>query len=179
MKALKAYFLSLQARERIMVTALLVLGAAVALSFFVKSAGAFWTRESTKLTRIRQNEAVLAKREAVEKRALAASSKLVPGESLNQVQLTSRVNTYAQQASIRNPGINGLPDEVVPNSNLAIHAVRFTANNVAWSNLRDFYLELQKRRPYITIDEMVVSVADQRTGMHTVNMKLSSIEVKP
>ena len=28
-------------------------------------------------------------------------------------------------------------------------------------------------------DEMVVSVADQRTGMHTVNMKLSSIEVKP
>ena len=40
MKALKAYFLSLQGRERILISALCVLAAAVALTFFAKKAAA-------------------------------------------------------------------------------------------------------------------------------------------
>jgi hypothetical protein len=178
MKALKAYFLSLQARERILITVFLALGAAIALTFFTKRASAFWRVERAKLATIRQNDAVIAKRDAVDKRALAASSRLVPGESLTQLQLNSRVTTYATNAGIRNPAVNGVLDEVPANSNLAIHKVRLTASNVAWTNLRDFYVELQKRRPYISIDDMNVSVADQRTGMHSVTMTLSSIEVK-
>ena len=178
MKALKAYFLSLQARERILVSALLVIGALVALTFFTKKATAFWRTESAKLTSIKRNDGVIASREAVDKRALAASAKLVPGQSLSQVQLQSTVNTLAQQATIRNPGISGLPDDVVTNSNLAIHAVRLTLTNVAWDNLKTFYVELQKRRPYITIDDMTVSMTDQRMGTHDVVMTLSSIEVK-
>ena len=120
----------------------------------------------------------LASRDAVDKRARDASAKLVPGQSLNQVQLISSVNQLASGASIRNPGINGLPDETIANSNLAIHSVRVTLNRVLWTNLRDFYLELQKRRPYITIDDMTVSMTDQRMGTHDVVMTLSSIEVK-
>jgi hypothetical protein len=178
MKALKAYFLSLQARERILITVFLVLGAAIALTFFSRRASVFWRAERAKLASIRQNDAVIAKREAVDKRALAASSKLVPGESLTQLQLSTRVNTYATSAGIRNPAVQGLPDDAVANANLGIHKVRLTASNVAWTNLRDFYVEIQKRRPYISIDDMNVSVADQRTGMHNVTMTLSSIEVK-
>jgi hypothetical protein len=178
MKALKAYFLSLQGRERVMISALCVLAAAVALTFFTKKAAAFWRAESVKLTRIKQNDGVIASRDAVDKRARDASAKLVPGQSLNQVQLISSVNQLASGASIRNPGINGLPDETIANSNLAIHSVRVTLNRVLWTNLRDFYLELQKRRPYITIDDMTVSMTDQRMGTHDVVMTLSSIEVK-
>jgi hypothetical protein len=179
MKALKAYFLSLQTRERILVGSFCMIAALVALVFFTKKAGAFWTKESSLRARIKVQDGVIASREAVEKRARDASAKLVPGESLSQAQLNSRVNSIAQTAGVRNPGINGLPDEAVANANVAIHAVRVTLSNVAWTNLRDFYVELQKKRPYITIDDMSVTMGDQRTGLHNVVMKLSSIEVKP
>ena len=177
MKALKAYFLSLQRRERILIAVLCLIGAAVVLSVFTKKAGVYWRKESTLLTSIKRNQTVIASRDAVEKRARDASAKLVPGESLSQVQLNSRVTTMANNAGIRGATSSGLPDSTAANANIALHSIRVSFTGATWTSLKDFYTELQKRRPYITIDEMTVNMTDQRMGLHSVQMKLSSIEV--
>lgn len=177
MKALKAYFLSLQRRERILIAVLCLIGAVVGLSVFSRKAGVYWRKESTLLTRIKQNQTVIDSRDAVEKRARDASAKLVPGESLSQVQLNSRVTTMATNAGIRGATISPLPDSTASNSTIALHSIRMSFTGVAWTALKDFYTELQKRRPYITIEEMTVNMTDQRAGLHSVQMKLSSIEV--
>lgn len=180
MKALKAYFLSLQTRERILVASLCVIAAVVVLSLFTKKATVFWRKESALMTRINGQNVVIASRDVVEKRARDASSKLVPGLSLSQVQLQSSVNQTARDAGIMGNSlqISNLPDTNVAGSNLALHSIRLSFSGVAWAPLGAFYTALEKRRPYITIEEMTVTVPDQRTGLHAVQMKLSSIEVK-
>jgi hypothetical protein len=180
MKALKAWFLSLHTREKLLLTGFVALVAVLWAGTFGGRMVEFWSKESATLARLRRQAAVLASRDAVEQRAREASAKLVPGESLSSQQLQAKVDQIARQAGIRNPSLNGVPaDPSAGNSNLVIHTLNAQFSNVTWNALVASYTELLKLRPYIAIDQMTVNLTDQRTQLHNVQMRLSSIEVRP
>jgi hypothetical protein len=178
MRAVKAWFLAIGLRERGLLTFFCFLVAVVVLVAFYRRGREAWTRDSDTLARLRQQQSVLDRRDAVEQRAREASTKLVPGESLSQVQLDARAVQYARQAGFA-ANTQPVNDANLAGSKLLIHAIRLSATNVAWKALSDFYTEILKRRPYIVIDEMTISLPNQRNDQHTVQMKLSSIEVLP
>ena len=176
MKALKAYFLSLHLREKLLLASLMVIGALIWLTVFSGKAGVFWRKESGRLAAIKRQETVLKSRDAVEQRAVAASATLKPGSSLNANELSSQVNQILMAAGIRNASSSIVPAKDAPNSKLALHFVRASATNVSWDSLKNFYEAVEKRRPYIAIDELTVNFTPQ-TAMHSINVKVSSIEV--
>jgi hypothetical protein len=177
MKALKAYFLSLQLREKLLLAAFLVMGALIWLTVFSGKAGAFWRKESGRLATIKRQETVLQSREAVEQRAVAASATLKPGSSLNANELSAQVNQILMAAGIRNASSSIVQAKDAPNSKLALHSVRASASNVSWDSLKNFYESVERRRPYISIDELTVNLTSPQTALHSINVKISSIQV--
>ncbi len=176
MKALKAYFLSLQLRGKLLLASLVVIGALIWLTVFSGKAGVFWRKESGRLATIKRQETVLKSRDAVEQRAVTASATLKPGSSLNANELSSQLNQILMGAGIRNASSSIVPAKDAPNSKLSLHSVRASASNVSWDSLRNFYEAVEKRRPYIAIDELTVNFTPQ-TAMHSIAVKVSSIQV--
>jgi hypothetical protein len=59
----------------------------------------------------------------------------------------------------------------------AVHTVPFTVNKVTWEALLPFYVNLQHKAPYITIESMSVQGITAAPGMLNVSIKISSVEV--
>jgi len=173
MKALKAFFLSCLLREKILLTGFLLL---IALWWFSHVAGRVvgFVREfhqtSEDLADQRHWIGARAEVEAGVKRAL---SQLDPSRTLDSARLQGELSTLA--AGLPGTTIDARPSE--PTDQFTKHSVQFSVRKVDFAALQNFYIELSKRAPYMTIEQCSISANRANPAQLDATMEISSVEI--
>lgn len=153
---MKAFFLSRLFREKVLLLALVGAGAIVWLSSVTGRLSAWHKEHRLASADLAQQQQWLDQRERIENEALAAVRNLDPARSFNAVRLSAELGNMTAAAGL---GANS-SSEVLPvasTEQFAVNSVRLRINRANWDALKAFYLELEKRAPYITIEQCVLT----------------------
>lgn len=173
---MKSFFLTRQLREKVLLTAFILLGAAIWASSLTDR-GAAAVRE------FRQTGAVLAeqqlwlnRREEIEQAAAAAVAHLDSSRTFNGVRLSAEVTALANATGL---GANAASDsprtEHTPQ--FAVHTLQLRLNRVEWEQLDRFYRALAERAPYINIEQFAIN-ADRNGERLNALIRVSSVELE-
>ena len=105
---------------------------------------------------------------------------LQPERTLDGIRLLAAVSGIANDSGLRNYSTGGAED--LSTGQFAVHTLQFSVTRVPWSMLENFCAALQKRSPYIGIEQCSVAVADRgNTAVDALNvsMKVSAVEIVP
>jgi hypothetical protein len=171
---LRAFFLGRLLREKILLIAL-ALGVAIFwFSDWSGRVGKFWTEQRHTTSDLKTQALWLNNRAAIERAGTAATAQLNQADTLDSNKLVAAVNGLATDAGLKFQ-IGAPADESL--GQFAVHTVPLTMSGVAWEALLPFYVNLQHRAPYITIESMGVVAAPGDPKNLNVAMKISSVEV--
>jgi len=175
-KAIRAYFLSRQPREKFLVVGFLAAGALVWLFSFGGRALNFWRTYSRDSRTIASNTAIINSRADVEARSRAAVEVLDPARTYNGASLLAEVSNMAVSAGFQNPSVRSQAD--IQGTQYWIHTVQLQAGNITdWGMIVRFYVMLNERRPYINLRDFRISVAGTPPAItHTVQAQIASVE---
>ena len=73
-----------------------------------------------------------------------------------------------------NPGLGEQRD--VLGDQFSVHSLQVTVNRVDWESLKKFYLNLQARSPYISIEQFALNAPPAGSPLTAV-LRVSSVEV--
>ncbi len=173
---MKAFFLSRLFREKVLLTAFLVLGAATWLTSVARRGHQLWTTWRTTDTRLATQQQWLDHRAAIEKAATQAAANLDPAKTFSSTRLLGELGTIANDVGLR----NNTSSEILGterSGQFAVNTVQFALRNTDWSSLKQFYLELSKRAPYIGIEQFSATVNPGNPSLLNVVLRVSSVEI--
>ena len=171
-RSLRAFFLSRLLREKLLLLALIGIGTVWWLSAFASRASAFWREQRGTTAALAEQQLWLNDRNKIETAAQKAASRLDPAKTYNLSRLSTEIRNLATQAGLRG---NYVPQPSVSNAQFSFHTLTFTASNVDWEGLKKFYQAVQGKVPYIGIDQFALTLGTN--GTHTINMRISSVEI--
>lgn len=174
---MKAFFLSRLLREKILLLTLIAAGAIVWLSS-VSGRLSRWNQEHRLVSAdLSQQQRWLDQRERIENEAIAAVRNLDPARSFNAVRLSAELGNMTAAAGL---GANA-SSEVLPvasTEQFAVNSVRLRINRASWDALKAFYLELEKRAPYITIEQCALTAErNSPTGDLNATFTVAAVEI--
>ena len=174
-RTLRAYFFTRHLREKLLIIALIVLGALFWLSNLGGRVGRFLDGEQQTSIKLAEQKQWLAHRAIIQQDAAKAAAIFDPSRTLDSTQLIAAVSALARDAGLNNTTSTEAQD--VSNGQFAVHTMQFNISRVDWSSLKTFYLALQQKAPYIGIEQF--QLADDRTNpfLHNVSMRISSVEI--
>jgi hypothetical protein len=173
---LRAFFLSRLLREKLLLLAFVGIGVLWWSSAFSSRASAFWRAQRTTTLELADQKQWLARESVIEADARKAASRLDSARTRNRLQLFADVSTLANEAGLKNTNTSAQP--TVTNGQFSVHTVVLTANNVDWDILtKKFYPALQAKAPYVGIEQFILAVPNVSNRMHSLTMRISSVEV--
>ncbi|MFA5264389.1 MAG: hypothetical protein WC378_11225 [Opitutaceae bacterium] len=176
MKVLKAFFLGRSMREKVILLAFLFLAVAIWASAFSTRAQSFVSVYRRTGGTLAEQGMWLGKRESIEANAKKAISQLDPSLTLDGTKLLAEVNRIAAQAGLTsNVQADDTRDEHT--SQFVVHSLRFTVRKADYATLVRFYLDLQRRSPYIGIEQFALQAEAANPAQLTASLRLSSVEV--
>lgn len=176
MKALKAWFLNLAARERLLLAVFLVLALAAWLTSFSGRAGAFVRSYRTTSSDLEEHALWLGRRSLIESDAQKAIAKLDPAQTLDGTKLTAEVTRLAALAGLTsNVQVDDTRNDA--SSQFIVHTLRFSVRKADYVSLVRFYQELQKRSPYIGLEQFALQADPGSAATLTATLRISSVEV--
>ncbi|MBL9188194.1 MAG: hypothetical protein JNK23_11985 [Opitutaceae bacterium] len=174
--ALRLYFLTRRAREKYLLLAFLLIGVLWWLSAFGTRAGAFWREQRSTGTTLAEQKLWLDQRETVQKSVQASAAQLEPGKTLDRAQLLDAVNQAAHEAGLRNNyGSSAATSE--KSGDFTVHSVDYQVNGADFVMLQQFYLNLQKRAPYIGIERFGLSATRGNESKLTLQLRVTAVEL--
>jgi type II secretory pathway component PulK len=172
---MKAFFLSRLLREKILLVVLVVAAAAMWLSGAGKRAGKIWRETRSTSIDLQEQEVTLAQKESIEARSSASFERLDRARTFDRVRLQSEINNIAVEVGLGSKtNINGLPTE--PASQFSVHSVNVSINNADYTSLTKFYTALQKRSPYIGIEQFDIMANTGGSSVLRQNLRVSSFD---
>ena len=174
-RSLRAAFLGTPLRVKLLVAAVLV---AVAAMWFSSLLG-----RATRLTRsVRSTTGALAEesrwlsmRGAIEARAQASAGQLDAVRTLDATKLLAEVSAIAVESGLKNTTSGESKDE--SNGRFSIHSLQFNVTKVDWPTLKEFYLALSRRSPYIGIVQFSVQGDRANPALLNASLHISSVEI--
>ncbi len=175
-KACKAFFLGRLLREKILMVAFILLGAAIWLSAFSDRAGLFWREHKTVQATLASQQQWLDSREMIDQRSRDAIAKLDPARTLNDTRLLGEINAIANGVGLRsNIATNEARTERT--SQFAVNSLHVTVSKASYATLVGLYNELQKRSPYIGLEEFSLQVDPANRNLLNASLRVSSVEI--
>jgi hypothetical protein len=172
---MKAFFLSRLLREKILVLALTLLGAAIWLSGVAERVGAQVRAVRLTSTDLDVQQRWLLQRERIEKEATLAIEHLDPTRSLDSVRLQGELNTLARAAGLANYDVSD--SRTVRSSQFAVHSVQFSARNADIGTLIAFYQALALRSPYLGLEQFALASNRANPAQLTASWRVTSVEI--
>lgn len=173
---MKAFFLSRLQREKILLVALVLIGALWWLTSAAGRARTFWGDFKSTTQTLDMQQRMLDARESIAARAAAAVKQLDPARTFDTVRLQAELDTMATMAVITNKTIGDARTE--RNAQFSVHSAQITLRNADYPSVVKFYEELKKRSPYIGLDQLSIQPTNQSNPSQlTVVMKVSSVEI--
>lgn len=173
----RAFFLGRALREKLLL--LTFIGIAVLWwgSACMKRGTQFWREQRTTTEKLKFQDGVIHNRAGVELRAQQTAAQLDPTKTLDANQLAAAVQQLAQEAGLRNTYQGSSPTTQV-SGQFSIHSLGATIRGADWvTQVKPFYVALQKRAPYIAIEQLTLQAAAQNPAQLTLDLKVVSVEI--
>lgn len=174
MSALKAYFLSRLMREKVLLLGFITLIVVVWFSSFTERARVFQRKFSETGAELQQQRMWLDSSPRIEAVSRQAVARLDPAKTFDSIKLHAELDELAKDA-----GISMRADDPrnEPSNYFNVHSLRIRISKVDYASLVKFYTELQKRSPYIGIEQISVQSEPNNPALLTAQLRVSSVEV--
>jgi hypothetical protein len=183
MRAFRAFFLSRLFREKLLMLLFVGLGAVMWLTNFSRRAAASWHALHALRTELADQRQWLANRAAIEASATQAVKNLDPARTLDDTRLVSELSAMAQGANLK--FVNDTP-RTESNGQFAVHTVQVTlragpglpaGRNANWDALYRFCVALQRRSPYIGLEQFSLAADRSHPEQLNASLRVSSVEI--
>ena len=169
---MKTFFNTKSVRERVLMTALLLIAMATWGSSLLGRTRQFqleWTSSSMELS---EQLTTLQSKAQVDERTAKVTAELDPKQTLNSAEAFAEVSRLAQ----------GLPAEIGAQrtdrtENFAMNSLQVKIRRVGLEPLLKFYKELRLKGPYLNIDQCSISVDRAAPGQINADFRIYSVEV--
>ncbi|MBI5380522.1 MAG: hypothetical protein HZA31_01350 [Opitutae bacterium] len=175
MKAIKAFFLSRLMREKALLLLFVMLGVAIWCSSFTNRAGTLAKEFRQTSVELTTQSMVLGQRVQIEEAAKKSIAQLDPSKTFNASGLFAAASGIAKNVGLSNTASDETNDET--SSQFIVHNLRFRVRKAEFATIQKFYLEVQKKSPYIGLEQCTLQVDRAQPNQLTAVFKLTSVEV--
>ena len=172
---MKAFFLSRLLREKILLLAFTLLGAAIWLSGVGERLAAQVRAIRVTSTDLDVQQRWLSQRDRIEKEATLAVEHLDPSRSFDSVRLQGELNTLARSAGLSNYDVSD--SRTVRSSQFSVHSVQFSARNSDMAALITFYQSLAQRAPYLGLEQFSLASNRSNPSQLSASWRVTSVEI--
>lgn len=172
---MKAYFLSRLLREKVLLLAFTLLGAAIWFSAVSDRVGMRWREIKATSTDLDVQRRWLLQRERIEREATLAIEHLDPSRTFNNVRFQSELNALARSAGLSNYDVSD--SRTSRTSQFAVHSVQFSARNADIGALITFYQSLAQRAPYLGLEQFALASNRSNPTQLTASWRVTSVEI--
>jgi DNA integrity scanning protein DisA with diadenylate cyclase activity len=173
---MKTFFFSLHIREKVLLTTLLTLIAIVWLGRVARSARVFWVEWRANAAVLAEQQQWIDNRASIEASAAKAIQHLDPARTFSSPRLLGELITIADQVGVRNNTSSEIR-ETEPTSQFSVNTVQVAVRNTDLPSLLRFYDELDKRSPYIGLEQFSISGNPTNPALLSAVMLVSSVEI--
>ncbi|HEY5227918.1 MAG TPA: hypothetical protein VIJ19_05220 [Opitutaceae bacterium] len=173
---LKAFYLGRHLREKILLAGWFVVVAAVWLSSFFGRSMHFYRGVVQTNFILKDQGHWLANRAAIESQAQEAAGKLDAVRTLDGTRLLAEVTAIATDSGLKYTTSGESKDS--PIGQFSVHTLQYNVSKVDWGTLKQFYLSLSKRSPYIGIEQYSMQVDRANPALLSANFQISSVEIQ-
>jgi hypothetical protein len=117
----------------------------------------------------------LGNRGAIEASARQAAGQLDAVRTLDGTRLLAEVTAIAGESGLTSTTSGDPKDE--SDGQFSIHTLQFNVTKVDWPTLKQFYLALSKRSPYIGIEEFSMQGDRANPLLLNASLHISSVEI--
>ncbi len=174
-RAVRHFFLTRALREKLLLVAFVAIGVMWWFSAFGKRGGSFWREQRSTTARLTEQAQWIKNRPSIEQAAKQTAERLDPARTLNGNQLVTTVDQLAKEAGLRN-GVGGSPT-TEKSGQFAVHTAQYTITQAQYDQIKAFYEALQKRSPYISVEQFKVIAAASNAATLTLSLKVVSVEI--
>ncbi|MBC8010862.1 MAG: general secretion pathway protein GspM [Burkholderiales bacterium] len=174
MNILKPWFISRLLREKVLVLALVLVGALIWLSSASKHLSANLRSYRLAEASLAEQGLWLGNREAIEEAAKAAAANLDASKTYNATYLVAEIMGMAKRSGL---AVNTEPPRTQRSPQFAIHTVQVTTRRAELPAVLRFYQELSSKAPYLGLEQVSVQGDRSAPGMVNVNLQIASVEL--
>ncbi len=173
---MRSFFFSRHIREKLLLTALLALVGIVWLGRVVRSAREFWLEWRANAAVLATQKQCLDNRAGTEAAAARAIAHLDPARTFSGPRLLGELSTIADQVGVRNNTSSEIVGTELTNQ-FSVNTVKVAVRNADLPSLLSFYSELEKRAPYIGLEQFSLTVNPGNPALLNAVMRVSSVEI--
>jgi hypothetical protein len=173
---MKTFFFSRHIREKILLTTLLALVGIVWLGRVARSAHAFWVEWRATAAVLAMQQQWIDNRASIEASAAKAIQHLDPARTFSSPRLLGELSTIADQVGVRNNTSSEILGTELT-SQFSVNTVQIAVRNTDLPSLLSFYGELDKRSPYIGLEQFSLTVNPANPTLLSAVMRVSSVEI--
>ena len=176
-RTLRAYFLSRLLREKVLLLGLILIGTLMWLSAFGNRAGQFWRLQRATASTLAEQQQWLNDRVKIEANVQKAAGRLDSAKTLDSIRLVDALGHAAVEAGLPNNSYTSSSAKSETNDQFKVHSVEFKVTQVDYTMLQKFYLNVQKRAPYIGIESFALAPNLADTSKQTLVLRVSAVEI--
>jgi hypothetical protein len=174
-RALRVFFLARFVREKLLLAGFAVLAAAVWLSSLAGRTGRFMHEVRATTASLNEQALWISSKAKIEAQAQSAAGQLDAARTLDATRLLAEVAAIAEEAGIKNPTSGESQDQ--SNGQFSVHTLRVSVARSDWDSIKNFYLGLQKRSPYIGIEQFSLQSDRANAALLNASIRVSSVEI--
>jgi hypothetical protein len=174
-RTIRAFFLSRLLREKVLLAGFIVLAAAVWVSSIAGRTGRTIRAVRATSGSLNEQRLWLSNRAMIEASAQAAASRLDPVRTLDATRLLAEVNAIAGDVGLQHYTSGESKND--SSGHFSVHTLQFSVTGVDWATLKQFYLALSKRSPYIGIEQCSMQTDRAKPTLLNVSFQISSVEI--
>ena len=174
-RTLRAFFLARFLREKVLLAGFVVLAAAIWLSSLAKRSTRFVREVHATTSNLNDQALWLSNKDKIEASAQTAAGQLDAVRTLDATRLLAEVAAMAAEAGLKNTTSGESQDQ--SNGQFSVHTLRFNVTRADWESVKAFYLALQKRSPYIGIEQFTLQADRANAALLNASLRISSVEI--
>jgi hypothetical protein len=141
-----------------------------------RSARAFWVEWRANATVLATQQQWLNNRASIEASAAKSIAHLDPARTFSSPRLLGELSTIADQVGVRNGTSSEILETQLTNQ-FSVNTVQVAVRNADLPSLLSFYDELEKRAPYIGLEQFSLSANPTNPSLLSAVMRVSSVEI--
>jgi hypothetical protein len=174
-RTLRSFFLARFFREKVLLTGFAVLAAAIWLSSIAGRTNRFMREIRVTTGSLNEQALWISNKGKIEAQAQSAAGQLDAARTLDATKLLVEVGAIATDAGLKNASSSESQDQ--SNGQFSVHTLRFNVTRSDWDSIKAFYIGLQKRSPYIGIEQFSLQTDRANAAMLNASVRLSSVEI--
>ena len=173
---MKAFFFSRHLREKILIIVLLAMVAVSWLAGVASRGRALWRGWAATSTVLATQQQWLDNRRDIEATATQAVGRLDPARTFSSTRLLGELSTIADQVGVRSNTSSEILGTERTNE-FAVNTVQFAIRNADLPSILTFYDEIDKRAPYLGVEQFSLTVNPSNQSLLNVMLRVSSVEI--